>query len=280
MHLNLSTKRRISGGFTLIELLVVGASVAVLAGMLLPALAKTRTQSHATTCLNNEAQLAHAWHLYTDDNNGTLVRTGGLDGLTAIVSSTKNYPLNQWCMGTMDQLLVATNRQLIMDSLLYKYVGSLATYRCPADTSGWTGRARITHGVAQLPSLRSISMNCWMNPINAWSADSQKVTSFRRISGVLKPSATFVTIDENPASINDGWLICDPASNGWIDIPATYHNRGSSLSFADGHVEIKLWKDHAITDIPVTIGTPPKDGRVDLRWLSSRSTYGPTGLTP
>ncbi len=276
MHLNLSTRHRISAGFTLIELLVVVATVAVLAGMLLPALSKTRTQTHASVCLNNEEQLAHAWHLYAEDNKGVLVRTGGLDGLVSVVSPTKNYPNNQWCMGTMDQLPAATNSQLIMDSLLYKYVGNLAAYRCPADTSGWTGRARITRGVAQLPSLRSISMNAWMNPINPWGPDSPKVTNFRRLTGVLRPSETWVTIDESPTSINDGWLICDPNTPSWIDFPAIYHDQGSSLSFADGHAEIRHWSDPTLLVSNPLSGTP-KDGKADLNWLTARSTYGPAG---
>ena len=104
MHLHLTIKRQRRAGFTLIELLVVGATIAVLAGMLLPALASTRTQSHTTTCLNNEAQLAHAWQLYADANNGTLVLTAGEDSLVSVVSPTNNYRLNQWCMGSLDNI--------------------------------------------------------------------------------------------------------------------------------------------------------------------------------
>ncbi|HTH50242.1 MAG TPA: type II secretion system protein [Candidatus Limnocylindria bacterium] len=277
MHINRPPMLRRLPGFTLIELLVLGATIAILAGMLLPAFSKTKTQTRGAVCLNNEAQLAHAWHLYAEDSNGVLVRTAALESLVSVVSPTKNYPLNQWCMGTMDRLNVATNQQLIMDSLLYKFVGTLTAYKCPSDQSGWNNGAQKPYGGGQFPSLRSMSMNAWMNPINAWAQDSQKVTSFRRISSVLKPSATFVTIDENPTSINDGWLICDPNSSSWTDLPATYHNNGSSLSFADGHVEIKIWRDRAILGRVGTIGVAPKDGRVDLRWLSVRSTYGLNG---
>ncbi len=278
MHLQLTLKRRLPAGFTLIELLVVGATVAVLAGLLLPAFAKTRTQTHASVCLDNEAQLARAWHLYTEDNNGALVRTASLDSLVSVVSPTKRYPLNQWCMGTTDQLPVATNRQLIIDSLLYKYVGTLTAYKCPADQSGFLKGTLKPYGGGQVPTLRSISMNAWLNPINAWAPDSAKVTSFRRASSILKPSATWVTCDENPVSINDGWLVCDPTLKTWVDFPAIYHNRGSSLSFADGHVELKQWQDHTLTDRTLIISSgTPKDGGADLLWLSSRATYGATG---
>ena len=83
---------------------------------------------------------------------------------------------------------------------------------------------------------------------------------------------TWVTIDENPTSINDGWFVHE-SKTGFVDYPASYHNKAGGLSFADGHSEIKKWKSPAIT----TFGRarPRTDAtldRADANWLYLRTT--------
>ena len=93
------------------------------------------------------------------------------------------------------------------------------------------------------------------------------------------PSGTFVLLDEREDSINDGYFVVDmagyPSSGGqWkiVDYPASYHNKAGGFSFADGHAEIRKWKDKSITGKDAGIGGSIDKKVDDYLWLSQRTT--------
>src|SRR5579872_4534350 len=78
-------------GFTLIELLVVIAIIAILAGMLLPVLAKAKQRGQAVQCMANNKQLDLAWLLYADDDNGILCQNGPWGDINSWVGGAENF---------------------------------------------------------------------------------------------------------------------------------------------------------------------------------------------
>ena len=89
------------------------------------------------------------------------------------------------------------------------------------------------------------------------------------------PSKLWVFVDEHPDSINDGWTIMNVTDpNSWVDLPSSYHCGACGFGFADGHAEIKKWREKS-TLVPVLkVGRNgfPAPNSQDIRWIAERSS--------
>lgn len=259
-----------TGGFTLIELLVVIAIIAILAAMLLPALNKAKAKAQGIHCLNSGRQMMTAWRLYTDDNRDRV---------------PQSYGPQEWVHGSLNfDGGNASNWDINKDltsSLLWHYCGKSArVWKCPADQS----TAPNNLG-AMVPRVRSIAMNAWFDSTDVSGFTDGSMRIYKKLTDLIVPgpSMTWVFLDEREDSINDGEMVVGmygyPSNpNSWriVDYPASYHNGAGGFAFADGHSEMKKWRDPR-TMPPVKRGTEmplnvPSANNQDVFWMMERTT--------
>ena len=221
-------------GFSLLELLLVIAIVAVLAGLLLPALARAKAKARSAQCLNNLRQWGLAFRQYADDNQDYLPRRGqGVKPLEQI-----DRP-EDWFNALPPYLKLPSYQQLFTNHQRLDPI-SPSVFVCPVAVDPGSNHF--------LPYAMNMNLCPWGN---------SGTTEATRFSDVARPAQVVALADgSGPYSATY------PSQNPYTPVPR--HNGRVNLLFLAGQAQ-----SFDGSYVGCSIGDP---GRDDIRWLTGTSS--------
>lgn len=206
-----------SHGFTLIELLVVIAIIALLMGILMPALQRVREMGKRSVCLNNLRQLTIAWISYADENNDKIPNANPGNESGWIHWANRDQPED-------------VKLEALRSGVLFPYCPNTRLYKCPTGIRDEVVTYAVPDCMNGYPDMRG----------------TEELMIYKRLK-IKRPASRIVFLDEGRLSSNS-WTVWYDEERWWDQITAR-HGDGTNFGFADGHSEYWKWDDPRTIEI-------------------------------